>query len=75
MTPDEQRPDGAQGPAHEHGGLSEQEARIGGEHGWGYGGRPSGAPDDDESSFDAEEERDQSAPVDRKATREKDGAR
>lgn len=25
---------------HDHGGRSEQDARIAGEHGWGYGGRP-----------------------------------
>ena len=27
-------------PEHDHGDLSEQEARIDGAHGWGYGGRP-----------------------------------
>lgn len=29
-----------QAATHDHGSRSEQEARIAGEHGWGYGGRP-----------------------------------
>lgn len=32
-------------PTHDHGGRSEQDARIAGEHGWGYGGRPLTGPD------------------------------
>lgn len=33
------------GPTHDHGGRSEQDERIAGEHGWGYGGRPITGPD------------------------------
>ena len=33
--------------APDHGGRSEQAARVAGEHGWGYGGRPSFAAESD----------------------------
>lgn len=46
MRPDETtRHD--QDTAHDPGGRSEQEARVAGEHGWGYGGRPSFAAESD----------------------------
>lgn len=47
-------------PEHDHGGKSEQEARIDGEHGWGYGGRPEESAD----GFVAEEESQEPPPSD-----------
>ncbi|HEY1145966.1 MAG TPA: hypothetical protein VGE84_06470 [Allosphingosinicella sp.] len=60
---DDHRPSEPASPDHDHGDKTEQEARIEGAHGWGYGGEPQDEVEVTRQDRGAERARDGNGPT------------